>query len=173
MSGFRIDIETREAAALAKAWREAPEMVEEELVRASWEAELLLERETKELTPVGVHGAGGLRGSISAREPRVLHEAVVGEVGTSLLYAIPVELGTRPHFPPVQPLAEWAEAKLGVPRDESREVGFLIARKISRKGTKGAFMFTRAFEANRAQVERIFAEARTRIAERLADEGRA
>lgn len=170
--GLRIDIDIREAAALAEAWRAAPRLVLGELRKSTLEAELLLEREVKELTPVGVGAGGGLKGSIAAREPRVLAEAVIGEVGTPLIYAVPVELGSRPHFPPVQPLADWAQAKLGVPAAEARGVGFAIARKIARVGTEGAFMFKRAFDANRRQVERIYALGRQRIFERLAAGGR-
>ena len=68
-----------------------------------------------------------------------------------------MELGTKPHFPPVQPLADWAAYKLGVAPDRDHQVGFLIARKISRKGTKGAFMFRQAFEAGERTVNRVFA----------------
>lgn len=170
--GLRIDMEIREAAALAAAWLAAPRLVLEELRKATLEAELLLERGVKELTPVGVGAGGGLKGSISAREPRVLRDSVIGEVGTPFVYAVPVELGSRPHFPPIQPLADWAQAKLGVSAAEARGVGFAIARKISRVGTEGAFMFKRAFDANRRQVEQIYARARQRILQRLAAGGR-
>ena len=168
MTGFQIDIDLGAAAALAEAWQAAPEMVLDELETAATEATLLLEREVKDITPVGVGGGGGLKGSISAREPQVLADAVIGVVGTSIAHAQPVELGTRPHFPPVAPLADWAVAKLGVPRRDARRVGFAIARKISIEGTEGAFMFTRAFEANRGQVAAIYNRANLRIAERLA-----
>ncbi len=164
---FAIHIDIREAAALAKAFDQAPEIVTRELTAATWEAELLLERETKELTPVGVGGGGGLKGSISAREPRVLADNVIGEVGTSLPHAVPVELGTKPHMPPVQPLADWARHKLGVEPGEARSVGYRIARKIAVKGTQGAHMFSRAFAANEAQVQGIYADALTRIVRRM------
>lgn len=36
--------------------------------------------------------------------------------------------------PPTAPLAEWAERKLGVSPEESRGVGFVIARAIGRRG---------------------------------------
>lgn len=171
MTAFQIDIDLGASAALAQAWLAAPEMVLDELETAATEATLLLEREVKEITPVGVGGGGGLKGSISAREPEVLSNVVIGVVGTSIAHAVPVELGTKPHFPPVQPLADWVVAKLGVPRREATRVGFAIARKISKVGTKGAFMFTRAFEANRGAVEAIYRRAQIRIAERLAETG--
>ncbi|MHC8492791.1 hypothetical protein ACTU44_08760 [Thalassospira sp. SM2505] len=164
---FDVRIDIREAAALADAFDKSPKIVTEELTAATWQASLLLEREVKENTPTGVGGGGGLKGSISAREPEVLSDNVIGMVGTPLDYAVPVELGTRPHFPPVQPLADWAEHKLGLSPAEAQGAAFAIARKISRTGTKGAHMFERAFEDNDLQVQRIFDRARVRIADRM------
>lgn len=166
--GHDIRIDIREAAGLARAFKKSPDIVVEELTRATWESELLLEREVKENTPVGIGGGGGLKGSISARDPQVLADNVIGLVATPLAYAVPVELGTKPHMPPIEPLADWAEHKLGVAPEKARAVGFAIARKIAVKGTEGAHMFERAFTSNEAQVQTIFANARARIAERMA-----
>ena len=55
-------------------------------------------------------------------------------------YAIFVEKGTRPHFPPVSALEGWAQ-RHGIP-------AFLVARAISRRGTKAQpFMKPAADEA--------------------------
>ena len=75
-----------------------------------------------------------------------------------MAYAVPVELGTGPHMPPIRPLADWAEHKLGVAPEKARSVGYRIARKIAAKGTDGAHMFERAFTSNEAQVRTIFAQ---------------
>lgn len=166
MTALKIEIDAHEVVDLAAAWRKAPEMVAEELTRSVLESELLLEREAKEGTPTA---SGILRGSISAREPRRLADRVIGVVGTSIAYAIPVELGTRPHWPPVQPLIDWARVKLGLPQEEAEDVGFLVARKISVKGTEGAHMFQLAFDRNRGQVETIMGRGLRRIAGRLAE----
>jgi hypothetical protein len=32
---------------------------------------------------------------------------VIGVVGSPLAYALPVEIGTRPHFPPVAAILDW------------------------------------------------------------------
>ena len=169
MTGFTVEIDTREAAAQARAWAEAPEIVVEELVAGMREATLLAEREVKENTPLGVGGAAaGLHAPIAAREPQVAGNAVIGVVATSAPHAIPVELGTRPHFPPIQPLEDWARVKLRVPAGEARGVAFAIAHKIAKEGTEGAFMFERGLAASRPQIERIFAARRGRIVERLA-----
>ena len=167
-AGPDIRIDVHAAADLAKAFAQAPEVVIEEFSRAMTEATLLLEREVKEETPVGIGGGGGLKGSIAARTPQALADNVIGLVGTPLSYAVPVEFGTRPHMPPVQPLADWAEYKLGVAPDQARSIGWRIARKIAAQGTEGAHMFGRAVADNEGQVQAIFARARERIAERIA-----
>jgi len=165
MPGIGITIDASEAAILARAWDAAPAIVETELRAAMTEATAYLQRETQERTPVAF---GTLRASIAAREPQVLADQVLGVVGTPLAYAEAVELGTRPHFPPIQPLQDWVQAKLGIAdEDESRQVAFAVARKIARSGTKGAFMFTEAFKAGEPQVQRIFARCRERIVARL------
>lgn len=153
---------------LAAAWRAAPEIAEQELLRACWESAFLLQRETVENTSVGASGGAGLRASISAREPELMGDAIIGAVATSVPYAVPVELGTKPHMPPIAPLAEWARAVLGVAPAEARAVAFRIARKIAKRGTRPQRMFGRAYDANLAQVERIFDAAGQRIAARLA-----
>jgi len=169
MSGLDIRIDAGSVADLAAAWEAAPAIVAEELVRAAWEAEMLLQREVVERTPRGVGSGDGLAGSIIAQEPRLLADQVIGAVSTSILHAVPVELGTRPHFPPVAPLVEWARKVLGVPAEEAEGVGLAIARKISRQGTKGAFMFRRAFDENLGQVEAMYERAAGRVAVRLAE----
>ena len=128
MSGD-IHIDIREAAELARAFERAPDITVEELTRATWESELLPEREIKENTPVGIGGGGGLKGSISARQPQVLADNVIGLVGTPMAYAVPAGLHATP-YAAIQPLADWAEHKLGVAPEKARSVGYLIARKI-------------------------------------------
>lgn len=62
-----------------------------------------------------------------------------GKIITQMRYAAAVEYGSRPHFPPVEPLVGWVRrnrAKLGVKDKDIRSVAFLIARKISKRGTK-------------------------------------
>lgn len=56
-----------------------------------------------------------------------------------------LEDGTRPHFPPVSAIQKWVEIKPVLPRPLSngklpttKQLAFLIARKISREGTEGS-----------------------------------
>ena len=169
MRGLETTIDVTSVIDLADAWRRAPDMVIDELSRGLLESTLLLQRETQERTPVGIGGGGGLRGSITALPVQVADDVAIGVVGTSLAYAIPVELGTRPHTPPVRPLIDWAAQKFGVSLDEAERIGWAVMRKIARVGTEGAFMFTRAFDDNRRQVERILEAAQRRIVVRLAE----
>ena len=165
-----LHIDAHEIAGLAEAWKRAPRIVAEEMTKAVTEGTLLAEREVKERTPGGA--TGSLRSSISARPARVLRDNVIGEVSTSIGHAVPVELGTKPHYPPVAPLADWAVSKLGVSHQEAQGVAHAIVRKIAREGTQGAHMFEEGFKAVRPQVLKLLERAGARIVARLAAAGR-
>lgn len=54
-----------------------------------------------------------------------------------------LEYGTKPHFPPIEKIAEWIRIKPVLPRPNAKgklptqnQLAFLIARSISKKGTK-------------------------------------
>lgn len=166
-----IRLDAGSLAKLERAWRQAPELVVDEMTTSVWESSLLVEREVRERTPIGVGGGGGLAGSIGAREPEVLGDEVIGTVGTALRYAIPVEIGRRPgqRQPPLAPLADWAVQKLGVSHAEAAGVAFAIARKIGKRGTEGAHMFRDGARAAEAEVGRIFAAGAERVVARLAE----
>lgn len=160
---IRIDFErlTQLREQLAKN----AQVVREELLAAVTEADALLLREVKERTP---RASGTLRSSALAVERVTGPFGVEGLVGSPLNYAAPVELGTKPHFPPVDALVDWVKTKLGIQEEkEARGVAFLVARKISREGTKGAAMFGEALGDMQPQVEAIFVRAQDRIATRL------
>jgi len=143
-----------------------PERYAQEVPAAMLQAGLLLEREVKELTPVGVYGGAGLRGSIAAMPPQMNGDTTTGGVSTACPYALPVELGSKPHFPPVQPLADWVRAKLGMSDPGmARQIAFCIARKISKHGTKGVHMFQQALDATQEQIAAMFNAAIERALE--------
>lgn len=164
----RIELDSQAVQDYARYLKQAPAIAREEMSRSVEEALNLLEREMKENTPTGAHGL--LRESITHQlRGAALGDGagVAGTVGSSLNYALPVELGTKPHFPPIEPLRDWVERKLGIGPEQSRSVAFLIARKISQRGTTGARMAGRAFDAAAAQVSAIIEAALPRIAARL------
>lgn len=117
------------------------------------EAALLLERAIKELTPVG-GGPIHLRDTIFS-ETVAQGLALSAALGTPAVYGEPVEMGTKPHFPPVAPIQHWVERKLGLQGSEAKGVAFVIARAISKRGTKPAKMFDRGFDEQRSAVLNI------------------
>lgn len=162
MSNF-IEIDYSGLQGVAEGFRLAPATASEELGAAVAEADALLATQVEAYTPVA---SGILAGGITHVE-QVSETGVIGMVFSSSPYAEPVELGTKPHFPPIEPLIDWVKVKLGVPEKDARSVAFLVARKISRVGTKGAFMFRRALEQQEAALQRIFEAAAGRIAARI------
>ncbi len=166
MNAIAIDIQG--LAELKAAWAQAPEIARSELATAMAEADALLEREVKEATPTA---QGLLRGSIFGVED-VSDTQVIGVVGTPMKYAIPVELGAKPHFPPIEPLIDWVRVKLGITGDkEAKGAAYAIARTIASRGTLAVGMFHRTFARERPQLDAIFTRARERIFLRLARGG--
>lgn len=154
------------AEELERAFAAAPEIVEKVGRRAIIKATSLLEREVKERTPFGVTGL--LRQSITRGEPyRAGVADMAGKVTTPISYAVPVELGSRPHTPPLEPLREWVLKKLGAGPVEAEKIARAIVWKIRAHGTKGAGMFKKAFEANRAQVTAILEKAAADILQEM------
>jgi hypothetical protein len=79
-----------------------------------------------------------------------------GGVSTSV-YVDWVENGTRPHWPPSEPIELWAIRKFGISGKEAKRVSYLIRSFIAYAGTKGAHMFRNAWNrGGRAKVTRIW-----------------
>ncbi|MBL3601297.1 MAG: hypothetical protein JMN25_15770 [gamma proteobacterium endosymbiont of Lamellibrachia anaximandri] len=178
MSGLNLNIDLHDIGDLAQAWEQSPELVRRELVAATDEALSILEREIKEKTPVGVGGSAGLRGSITAYTPEVTPLGVLGVVGTSMAHALPVELGTRPHFPPIEPLITWLHAspkgqtlmnkvRASDPGATKYEIALAIARKIAARGTLAIGMFHRSFHQLQPQISDMYERANQRIVDGL------
>ena len=165
-----IEIDASQLELAARAFRKAPAIAAEEFAGALQEVLLLLERAIKENTPTGVNQGGGLRGATTSALTGVsAGHAIAGKVFNPLSYALPVELGTRPHWPPIAPIEDWVVAKLNVPRDEAPQVAYLIARKISRKGTEGAHMFEQSLSEESDQALQIISAALPRIMARIGE----
>lgn len=76
-------------------------------------------------------------------------------VGADTKYSQWVEYGRKPgKRPPVAPIERWAKTKLG-----QSGLGFVIARKIGRKGTKAQPYFFPAVDDSIDDLERIFNSA--------------
>lgn len=95
------------------------------------------------------------QGSLGRSTSVVEATADRGVVGVGEKYGVVVEMGRRPgKFPPVAPIERWAALKLGTPG-----VGFLIARKIARQGTKAQPFVEPAFRETTPKVLQYFADA--------------
>ena len=159
MSTYRIE-DTRDLQPMIRKLDQFRVGIRRHFERAMWESVLTLEAEVKERTPVGVGDSptGHLRASISS-DVVARDNLLRGIVGSPAEYALPVEEGTRPHFPPPSALVSCVHFKLGVSNAEARGVAFLVARKISRTGTKGVFMFDEGWKAARPKLRRYFSSA--------------
>lgn len=150
-------------AQIRTAFKQAPQVTISALLAAMTDATLLLQRESQELMP----SASGLtRASISA-DAFTTPMGVLGVVGSNQPSAAFVELGTRPHMPPIAPIQRWVQDRLGLSGAEGRRVAWLVARKIARKGTPAQRVFERTLKANQAQVISIFENAAARLASHL------
>jgi len=121
---------------------------------------------------------GLLRASIGIRQQATLSTPVAiiaagGEETTEggFDYALPVEFGTRPHFPPVkavtgtmESLDLWVKRMNPTPRNEEQDnmsqsdlnesVAFNIAKKISRVGTREKPFMRPAFNIGAAMLKK-------------------
>jgi hypothetical protein len=137
------------------------------LVKAMQKSVIKVESEIKPLTPVGV--SGNMRASIGSQVSSNGLGAVVGKVSSSLKdYPAVMEFGRKPgRMPPVEALERWVQVKMRVPASELREVAFVVARSIARKGIKGRKFFERGFKASQSSILHYFAQALDDIAESL------
>ena len=95
-------------------------------------------------TPVDT---GRLRSSMAVA---LQDDGLTAIVGTNVRYAPYVELGTRPHWPPLAALQPWAQ-RHGFPK--GKQGAFLVARAISRKGTRPRRMMQDAIAAAQPFIE--------------------
>lgn len=114
-------------------------------------ATLLVQRDARRLAPVDT---GRLRASITP-EIRQRGTTIQGVVGTNVVYAAAVELGSRPHYPPIAALQTWAR-RHGMN-------AFVLQRAIGRRGTKARRYFQQAFEQNRSRIVELLDDAVVRI----------
>jgi len=143
---LRASVDIQGIESLAQKW---PEATRKATIARITETVLFLEAEIKKATPMGA-GPVNLRDTIFHKVD--MGEPAWGMVATPAKYGEAVELGTRPHFPPVAPLQYWVEKQMGLTGKEARSVAYLIARAISKRGTKPRKMFTDTMEKQHATV---------------------
>jgi len=89
---------------------------------------------------------GGLKGKIRSNVVDL-----TGTVWSGEKYGIFVELGTRPHFPPVEKLKPWAALKLG-----NENLAWAVAKKIAREGTDPQPFMQPAVEESLSDIQNNF-----------------
>jgi HK97 gp10 family phage protein len=166
MIGYTVEIRGLNEA--IKTLNNADKIIQHEFSVAMDQSVKTLSGFAKKGAPVGV--SGELRASITDEVRNVGAHDVEGIVGSPLPYAIYVEMGTRPHYPPIAPLILWVERKMRVEDDKVYGVARAIQRKIGRVGTKPQEFFKKAFEQAEPKIYIYFEKALDRITQRLATE---
>ena len=115
------------------------------------QATLIVTRDAKLNAPVDT---GLLRASITPAV-EVKGATVEGVVGSNVAYAPYMELGTRPHWPPLAALETWAR--------RHGTTAFVVARAIARRGLAPRRYLQRAFEDNAERIYRLVGEVVGRI----------
>lgn len=154
---MNLSVVNIELEQLADYWVKAPKMVMAELSLTLASASAMLENKIVTQLPRGA--TSHLAQSVTTIGPITTHATAETMTGSSLIYAAPVELGTKPHFPPIAPLEDWVQAVLGIEDEmEINKVATLIAIKISKKGTKGNFAYKNTFEQSQSAIDAQFKE---------------
>lgn len=170
MSDFGVgyDVEIRGLDEQLKKIAQFEAIAQPELEHAMTNVVGLVEREAKKLAPVGV--TGNLKSAISGRVIYASGTDVRGKVGVGdgAPYGAAVELGARPHFPPVSNIAYWVDRKIGV-RDgmEIYGIALAVARKIARAGQKPHPFMKPALEKVQDRIVEQFRSAADRILKKL------
>jgi HK97 gp10 family phage protein len=144
-------------------------------LNAMRDATLIVTRDAKRNAPVDT---GRLRASITP-EVKQRWLTTQGVVGSNVKYAPYVELGTRPHWPPLGAIQGWVHRKglAGVysikthrrvggkaqQQSEDRQIAFLISRAIAARGTKPVEFLKRAFDDNKERIVALLGRAVTGI----------
>jgi len=130
-------------AEFAKYLNQQPPKVKEAVVKGLRSAAMrgvgVVVEEIDKAEPYPAVNTGKLRQSVRA-EPTPIGAAIVVDAP----HAAPINNGTRPFFPPLEPLIEWAVRKFGVSESEARSIAFNVARQISEEGIEPRHFFEKA-----------------------------
>ena len=137
---------------------------------AMLQAVLIVQNAVAQRTPVGVSGNARANIKQDIYGSALDDEGIFGMVymPAAITYGKPLEYGSRPHFPPPKALELWVKRVLRVPDEQVKGVAFLVARKISQRGTEGAHMFEKGWEASEQYVNDIWDAVPDRVIEELA-----
>lgn len=141
---------------LQRAFMQSPQLVERDLL--AW-AETTAAHLTDEITSLTPKDTGLLQQSIKPSVVQVGALGVSAVIGTPLSYALPVEFGAKPHDILPKNGKALHFMMRGIP---------ITVKKVHHPGSKGYFMFSRAFEANIKQVQDSFVRMVDRVLAKIA-----
>lgn len=159
-----IQISAPGLAALQQGFEQAPVFTGTALLGAMTEAVTMLEAEVKDAMPA----VSGLTRNSVTGDAFSTPAGVLGVVGSAAVAAAVVELGSRPHMPPVTPLVTWVQEVKGLSGKEATAAAWRIAMAIKRRGTKAQRPFARTLERAQPTLGQIFEGAAQSIAIHLA-----
>ncbi len=100
------------------------------------------------------HDSGLLRSSITPLvDPSPM--PLWAKIGPSKAYGLYVEMGTRPHWPPIGPLKDWARRHHISP--------YAVAASIAKHGTKAQPFMKPALENSKGDIDKFLVEAGTKL----------
>jgi hypothetical protein len=162
-----IEVRYDGTEALRQAFAQAPDMARDEMFAT-------VERLVKRLAVIAQNrwprDSGASAGSIYS----VTHHTSVGVLGEAVS-AKPevafIELGTRPHWAPLEPLIEWVSRRPEFAGKDHVHIAKLIQYRIARHGTKARLIFAQVLRDNDAAIKGLLNNAAIRLTRRLAAEG--
>lgn len=162
---IEIEIDLSEVLRAAKKWDLARGIVTKETLRTMHEVVALVERIVVSYTPVGATEQlrQGIEGTVTTA--RDLVEGRVTVVGPAVAYAESVEFGSRPHWPPPEPIRYWVLRVKRPAIEEVPKIAFLVSRKIARIGTPAHRMFQQGWAEAEPKVMSMFQRLSYKIVE--------
>jgi len=166
---MELTIDASQFLQLADVWKQAPELTQRELLRAVTEADVLVQGELQQHLPMGAGGrsGSGLVGGVHHEESLVA-DGVLGMVAESQPYGAYVEVGTKPHKPPIQPLMDWIEAVIGLREKEAKSMAFAIRNTIGKRGTHAQPVWQQTYNKMLPKIQQLLTDAVQRVRDQLA-----
>ena len=134
----------------------------------------LLERYKKSIEDSGHVASGGL---VNNATYQVVFNGSCLEVSFNLeQHWKYLENGTRPHFPPIDAIEQWISVKQIVPRSyngkvpTTRQLAFLIARGISKNGTKPTKLLQTTIGGSDDLIAKLIDELGNQLQEEIQEE---
>lgn len=137
-----VEVPLDKAGALFRRYaQKMPSTIRKGLLSASLQAKPIMVKQTDMAPPASPKGS---RGAVNTGNYRQAWKSAPGtqggtqgmRVSNSAPYAGVIEYGRRrgAKMPPIDPIARWAQRKLGLPYPKAKGIAFAIAKAISKRG---------------------------------------